>query len=98
MASSIYGINKGINKPIEFKGLKAQYIGYLAGGLVGLLVLFAILYVSGVNTYVCLAIILLLGFLMFAIVQKLSQQYGQYGIMKKMAYRGVPKVIKIYSR
>ena len=47
MASSIYGINKGINKPIEFRGLKAQYIWYLAGGLVGLLVLFAILYISG---------------------------------------------------
>jgi len=27
--SSVYKINKGINKPIEFKGLKAQYIAYL---------------------------------------------------------------------
>ena len=50
MASSIYGINKGINKPIEFKGLKAQYIWYLGGGLAGLLVLFGVLYISGVNT------------------------------------------------
>ena len=36
MASSIYGINKGVNRPAEFKGLKAQYIWYLGGGLVGL--------------------------------------------------------------
>ena len=28
--SSVYTINKGVNKPIEFKGLKAQYIAYLA--------------------------------------------------------------------
>lgn len=34
MSNSVYQINKGINKPIEFKGLKAQYIWYLGGGLV----------------------------------------------------------------
>ena len=54
MTTSVYTINKGINKPIEFKGLKAQYIGYLAAGLIGLLILFAALYISGVNTFVCL--------------------------------------------
>ncbi|MDB5129720.1 DUF4133 domain-containing protein, partial [Mucilaginibacter sp.] len=37
-----YQINKGINRPIEFKGLKAQYIGYLGSGLVALLILFAV--------------------------------------------------------
>ena len=47
----VYQINKGINKPIEFKGLKAQYIGYLAGGLVGLLILFAVMYISGLPVY-----------------------------------------------
>ncbi|MEO7488719.1 MAG: DUF4133 domain-containing protein [Ferruginibacter sp.] len=26
MSNSVYQINKGINKSIEFKGLKAQYI------------------------------------------------------------------------
>jgi hypothetical protein len=31
--NSVYKINKGINKPIEFKGLKAQYIGYLGIGI-----------------------------------------------------------------
>src|SRR3954468_13018460 len=98
MASSIYGINKGINKPIEFKGLKAQYIGYLAGGLVGLLLLFAILYISGVNTYVCLATILLLGFVLFTWVYRLSNRYGEHGLMKKMASRQIPKVIRNNSR
>ena len=37
---------KGINKPLEFKGLKAQYIWYLGGGLVALLILFAIMYIQ----------------------------------------------------
>ena len=51
MANSVYKINKGINKPVEFRGLKAQYIWYLGGGLVILLILFAILYVIGINTF-----------------------------------------------
>ncbi len=43
--SSVYAINKSINKPVEFKGLKAQYIWYLGGGLLFLLILFAVLYI-----------------------------------------------------
>ena len=46
MSTSVYTVNKGINRPIEFKGLKAQYIWYLGGGLLALLILFAILYLS----------------------------------------------------
>ena len=59
--SSVYKINKGINKPIEFKGFKAQYIWYLGISLVILLVLFAVLYIVGINTYVCLILIVILG-------------------------------------
>lgn len=96
--SSVYKINKGINKPIEFKGLKAQYIWYLGGGLLGLLILFAILYICSVNSFICLAIILILGTALFMYVYKLSHDYGQYGMMKKIAARGVPRVIKSRSR
>jgi hypothetical protein len=90
MATSVYNINKGINKPIEFKGLKAQYIGYLGAGLVVLLVLFAILYIIGVNMFICLGLILALGTLLFMFVYKISNQYGQYGLMKKAAKRNIP--------
>src|SRR5687768_16654341 len=85
MATSVYNINKGINKPIEFKGLKAQYIGYLGGGLVVLLVLFSILYIIGVNMFICLGLIVILGTVLFVFVYKISNQYGQYGLMKKAA-------------
>src|SRR5438067_9554346 len=98
MGTSIYQINKGINKPIEFKGLKAQYIWYLAGGLVGLLILFAILYIAGVNTFICLGLILLLGTVLFIIIYKMSNKYGEHGIMKLMARGNIPASIKIYSR
>lgn len=95
--SSVYQINKGINKPIEFKGLKAQYIWYLGGGLVVLLILFSVLYICGVNIFSCLLLILCLGTVLFMYVYKLSRTYGEYGLMKKMAKKAVPKVIKNYS-
>lgn len=91
--SSVYKINKGINKPIEFKGLKAQYIGYLAGGLVSLLVLFAILYVTGVNMFVCLAVIMAAGTGLFMTVYRMSDKYGQYGLLKKLARPNIPDAV-----
>ena len=96
--SSVYKINKGINKPIEFKGLKAQYIWYLGGGLLALLILFAILYICGVNSFICLGLILILGAGLFMYVYKLSHDYGEYGMMKKIASRRIPRVIKCSTR
>ena len=98
MSNSIYPINKGINKPIEFKGLKAQYIWYQGGGLLVLLILFAVLYICGINTFVCLGLVLLLGTCWTVYVYRLSDTYGEHGLMKKIARKGVPKVIKGSSR
>jgi hypothetical protein len=52
MSNSVYQINKGINKSIEFRGLKAKHIWYLGEGVLALLILFAILYISGINTFI----------------------------------------------
>ena len=97
MGNSVYQINKGINKPIEFKGLKAQYIWYLGGGLVALLILFAIIYICGVNIFICLVLIVSLATILFMHVYRLSRTYGEYGLMKKAAKNAVPKAIKNYS-
>ncbi len=97
MSNSVYQINKGINKPIEFKGLKAQYIWYLGCGLVALLILFAIIYIIGINVFICLALIVSLSTALFMYVYKLSRAYGEFGLMKKVARKAVPKVIKSYS-
>ena len=98
MNNSVYQINKGINKPIEFRGLKAQYIWYLAGGLIGLLILFAIMYFIGLNAFVCLGIILISGTILFMYIYKLSNTYGEFGMMKKLAKRSVPGLVKSNSR
>ena len=98
MANSVYQINKGINQSIEFKGLKAQYIWYLGGGVVGLMILFAIFYIIGLPSIFCVGFIGICGgFLVFKIYQ-MSNQYGEYGMMKALARKQIPKIIKIYTR
>ncbi|WP_018629612.1 DUF4133 domain-containing protein [Niabella aurantiaca] len=96
--ASVYQINRGVNQPVMFKGLKAQYIWYLGGGLVILLISFAILYIYGVNMFVCLGIIFTSGGVLFKRVYSMSRKYGEYGLMKKIGKRQVPKLIKNNSR
>ncbi|WP_367866997.1 DUF4133 domain-containing protein [Pedobacter sp. WC2423] len=98
MTNSVYEINKGVNKSIEFKGLKAQYIWYFGAGAAALLIGFAIMYVIGINSYLCLGIIGVLGTMMTMKIYGLSNKYGEHGLMKKIARRSIPKVVKIYSR
>ena len=50
-----YTVNKGIDHPAEFKGLKAQYLVMFAVGLLVIFVLFVILYVVGIPQGFCLA-------------------------------------------
>jgi Domain of unknown function (DUF4133) len=95
---SVYPINKGINKPIEFNGLKAQYIWYLAFGLLAVFLLFIILHLIGSPLYFLLPFTIGLGGFLFFYVYKLNDKYGQYGLMKKMAKKGLPVCLKSNSR
>ncbi|SOD17683.1 DUF4133 domain-containing protein [Pedobacter xixiisoli] len=98
MQTSLYEINKGINKSIEFKGLKAQYIWYMGTGALGLLILFAILYIIGIPSLVCLMTVAILAGVLLSKVYAMSNKYGEHGLMKALARKQVPKVIKINSR
>lgn len=98
MATSVYQINKGVNRSIEFKGLKAQYIWYLAAGVVCLLVLFSIMYISGLPSLLCIVVIAVSGTILVTKVYAISNKYGEFGMMKKMAARGVPRVVRNKSR
>jgi Domain of unknown function (DUF4133) len=98
MAGIVYSINKGINKSPEFKGLKAQYIWWLGGVVIGGMVVFAILYIAGVSAYVCIPLIGGTGAVGVSRVYRMSRQYGEYGLMKRRAKGNVPKVIHARSR
>lgn len=98
MANSVYKINKGINAPIQFRGFQAQYIWYLGGAIIALMMLFAIMYISGINSFVCVAVILSAGSFVFTYVYRLSNKYGEHGLKKKIARRSIPSTIKSYNR
>lgn len=98
MANSVYNINKGINRSIEFKGLKAQYIWYLGGGVIGLLILFAVIYIAGIPPVVCVGIILIAGGLLVFKIYQLSNKYGEHGMMKALARKSIPNLVKVNSR
>ena len=98
MANSTYQINKGINKSIVFKGLRAQYIWYMGAGMFALLIIYAVMYMVKVNTYICLGITLCLGAAMIMGIYHLSATYGEHGLTKALAKRSVPTVLKSRSR
>ena len=96
--NSVYQINKGINQSIEFKGLKAQYIWYLGGGVVALMIVFAVLFIIGIPSLLCVALIGTAGTVMIIKIYKMSRQYGEHGMMKALASKQVPKSVRVRSR
>jgi len=96
--ASVYQINKGVSRPIEFKGLVGVYIACLAVGLVFLLVLFAALYIMGLSLWVVLPVVLGLGGMLFFSVFRLSRRFGEHGLGKFFARRSVPGFICFRSR
>jgi hypothetical protein len=95
---TIYHINKGVSRPIVFKGLKAQYIVYLAVGLVVLLVSFAVLYICGVSLWLIMPLIFGLGTGLFFSVIGLSRRFGEHGLAKHFAAKRLPEYLWFNSR
>lgn len=96
---SVYSINKGVNQSIEFLGLRAQYIWYLAACILGVLVLYGIIYGAlGLSTSISLLIIVPLGAFCFFYVYRLNDKYGEYGLMKKGAQRRMPGAVNCKTR
>ena len=88
-----YNVNKGIGKPAEFKGLQSQYLFIFAGGLLALFVIFVIMYMAGVNQWIC---ILFCGGATFTLVWltfSLNRKYGSYGLMKWQAGLSRPRYV-----
>ena len=88
-----YHINKGIGRTVEFKGLKAQYLFIFAGGLLGILVLVMVMYIVGINTYLCLTIGGASSAILIWQTFSLNRKYGEYGLMKLGAQKKHPKYI-----
>ena len=90
---SNYNINKGIGRTVEFKGLKAQYLFIFAGGLLGTLIFVMILYMAGVNSYICLFLGAGGASLIVWQTFSLNRKYGEHGLMKIAGNKRHPRYI-----
>ncbi len=90
---SEYPINKGVGKPVEYKGLKAQYLFIFAGGLLALFVAFVIMYVAGISQWVCVGFGVTSASATVWLTFHLHAKYGEHGLMKLAAVKYRPRYI-----
>ena len=86
-----YPINKGIGRPVEFKGLKAQYLFIFAGGLLAAFILFVILYMAGAGQWLCIGFGAVSASATVWLTFRLNAKYGEHGLMKLGAARMRPR-------
>ncbi len=88
-----YELNKGIGQSAEFKGLKAQYLFIFAGGLLALFVVFVVMYMAGVDQWVCIAFGGGSASALVWLTFRLNAKYGEHGLMKRLAKRQHPRYL-----
>lgn len=88
-----YQINKGVGRQVEFKGLTAQYIFLFVGGLVGVFLLFVVMYMSGVSQTVCILFAIIAGTGLVWGTFYLNRTFGPHGLMKLWASKRHPRRI-----
>ena len=88
-----YPINKGIGRSVEFQGLKSQYLFIFAGGLLALFVLFVILYMVGVNQWICIGFGGSAASVLVWQTFALNKKYGEHGLMKRSALHSHPRYL-----
>jgi membrane protein YdbS with pleckstrin-like domain len=100
-----FNINKGINKPVEFKGLKSQYLIIFVVGLLAIIILFMVMYVSGVPQSICIGFAIVTAPLLVWQTFSLNIKYGTHGLMKLQAVKSYPRriinrrsLIKLFKR
>ncbi len=88
-----YPVNKGIGRSVEFKGLKAQYLFIFVGGLLALFVLFVILYMIGIDQWICIGFGAVASSVLVWQTFSLNARYGEHGLMKLGAARSHPRYL-----
>jgi hypothetical protein len=94
--ASVYSINRNVNRPVQFKGLKGQWMYKAAAVLIMSLLMFAVLYICGVAASLCVVIVFSAGGLLIRRIYQLSDRYGEHGLMKKNCARQI--ILKVQSR
>ena len=88
-----YPVNKGIGRAVEFKGLKAQYLFIFVGGLLALFVLFVILYMIGIDQWICIGFGVVSASVLVWKTFALNAKYCEHGLMKLSATKSHPRYL-----
>ena len=88
-----FEMNRGIGRNVEFKGLESQYLFVFAAGLLAVFVVFVILYMAGVNQWVCIGFGVVSATLLVWLTFRLNAKYGAHGLMKIAARKQHPKYV-----
>lgn len=88
-----YPVNKGIGRPVEFKGLKAQYLFIFAGGLLTVFIFFIIMYMAGASEWLCIGFGLVSASALVWLTFRMNARYGEHGLMKLGASRSRPRYV-----
>jgi len=88
-----YNMNKGIGKPAEFRGLQSQYLFIFVGGLLAVFVMYVILYMAGVNQWICILFGVGAATSLAWLTFTLNSKYGSHGLMKVQAKMRRPRYI-----
>jgi hypothetical protein len=88
-----FAVNRGIGRPAEFQGLKSQYLFIFAGGLLGLFVVFVVMFMVGVGQWFCIGFGVTGGLTLVYGTFYLNGKYGEHGLMKAQARRNHPRYV-----
>jgi urea transporter len=91
-------IHQGVDQEMEFKGLKAPFLYYMLGLMLGVIFLFLILQGLGIPPMVAGFISVGLLTWLGSKIYSMNRELGRDGMMKRMAYRQVPLGIRIRDR
>lgn len=94
--SKSFDINKGILKPLEFKGLRAQYIAVAIAGFVVAFILYMMF--SFISPYFGIGIALVVAIASIGIAFYLNNKYGTNGLSQLMASKNCTKYINNNKR
>ena len=88
-----YSINKGIGRNPEFKGLTSMYLFVFAGGLLGVFVVFVVMYMAGIGQWTCIGFGVSSASLLVWGTFHLNARYGEWGLMKSNGRHHHPRYI-----
>ncbi|KAB7726671.1 DUF4133 domain-containing protein [Rudanella paleaurantiibacter] len=93
----MFKVNKGIDRPPEVLGIRGMdFIYYLAGAAVGLLLVTCVLmFLFGIPAKIAFGGYILVLLVLYTLFARLSQQYGERGINKQRGRKQQPGVVLV---